>query len=151
MTRDSRVYDYRIQLSPPASLNCRENPRSFPRNPGKCPYFTIIPQQTGLQRADCSTAKGALSMLFSGGHMNSPVSRRAQGECNAIRSRGFGRSELTFVGTWKAIPVLPRSPFLDQGLRGSTTRTGCCNKPLARHIRSRRPCDNHQAFVIAEY
>jgi hypothetical protein len=29
--------------------------------------------------------------------MRSPVSRRALGECNAIRSRGFSHSELTFV------------------------------------------------------
>jgi hypothetical protein len=29
--------------------------------------------------------------------MRSPVSRRALGECNAISSRGFGHSELTFV------------------------------------------------------
>jgi hypothetical protein len=29
--------------------------------------------------------------------MRSPVSRRALGECNAITSRGFGPSELTFV------------------------------------------------------
>jgi hypothetical protein len=29
--------------------------------------------------------------------MRSPVSRRAQGECDAIRSRGFSHSELTFV------------------------------------------------------
>jgi hypothetical protein len=29
--------------------------------------------------------------------MRSPVSRRALGECNAIRGRSFGESELTFV------------------------------------------------------
>ncbi len=40
-----------------------------------------------------------MSRLFSGAHMRSPVSRRALGECNAITSRGFGRSRLTFVRT----------------------------------------------------
>jgi hypothetical protein len=29
--------------------------------------------------------------------MRGPVSRRALGECNAIRGRGFGQSELTFL------------------------------------------------------
>ena len=29
--------------------------------------------------------------------MRSPVSEMALGECNAITSRGFGHSELTFV------------------------------------------------------
>ena len=39
---------------------------------------------------------GHCPKLFSGGHIRSPVSSRALGECNAIRSRGFGPSELTF-------------------------------------------------------
>ena len=38
-------------------------------------------------------------LAFSGGHMDSPVSRSTAGECNAIKSRGFGRSELTFAST----------------------------------------------------
>jgi hypothetical protein len=29
--------------------------------------------------------------------MRSPVSRRTLGECNAIRNRGFGHAELTFL------------------------------------------------------
>jgi hypothetical protein len=37
--------------------------------------------------------------LFSGRHMRSPVARRALGECNAITSRGFGHSGLTFICT----------------------------------------------------
>lgn len=36
---------------------------------------------------------GSLSRLFSAGHMRSPVSRRALGECNAITSRRLGRSK----------------------------------------------------------
>jgi hypothetical protein len=34
--------------------------------------------------------------------MRSPVSRRALGECNAIRNRGVNHSELTFVGILKS-------------------------------------------------
>jgi hypothetical protein len=37
--------------------------------------------------------------------MDSPVSLRALGECKAIRSRGFIRSELTFVGILKSDSV----------------------------------------------
>jgi len=33
--------------------------------------------------------------------MDSPVSLRALGECNAIRKRGFGHTELTFARTQK--------------------------------------------------
>jgi hypothetical protein len=33
--------------------------------------------------------------------MDSPVSLRALGECNAIRKRGFGHTELTFASTQK--------------------------------------------------
>ncbi len=31
--------------------------------------------------------------------MRSPVSRRALGECNAIKSQGFGHGKLTFVSS----------------------------------------------------
>ena len=48
---------------------------------------------------DCSAAKGTLFPLFSGGQIRSPVSRRALGECNAIRKRGFGHIELTLAST----------------------------------------------------
>jgi hypothetical protein len=54
-----------------------------------CPYFAIVPGQTGPQRTDCSAAKASLFGLFSGGHMRSPVSRRALGECNAITCLGL--------------------------------------------------------------
>ena len=42
-----------------------------------CPYFAILPRQTGRQRTDCSAENGALSRFFSAGHMRSPVLRRA--------------------------------------------------------------------------
>ena len=34
--------------------------------------------------------------------MSSPVSRRALGECNAIKNRGFGHCKLTFVSSLEA-------------------------------------------------
>jgi hypothetical protein len=40
--------------------------------------------------------RGSSPGFFSGGRMCSPVSRRTLGECNAIRSQGFGHSRLTF-------------------------------------------------------
>ena len=40
--------------------------------------------------------------------MRSPVSQGALGECNAIRSRGFSRSELTFVGILRSHPFESR-------------------------------------------
>ncbi len=45
--------------------------------------------------------------------MRSPVSGRALGEWNAIKSRGFGHSELTSVGILAPISALPTCPFLD--------------------------------------
>jgi ATPase subunit of ABC transporter with duplicated ATPase domains len=42
---------------------------------------------------------GPLSWVFSGGHIRSPVSRSPLGECNAIKSYGFGHNKLTFAGT----------------------------------------------------
>jgi hypothetical protein len=43
--------------------------------------------------------------------MRSPVFGKALGECNAIKSRVFGRSELTFVSDWRPRSTLPRSRF----------------------------------------
>jgi len=74
------------------------------------PVFRDIPRRTGLQRTECSASNAVLSRLFSGRHMSSPVSRRALGECNAIRSWGFGRRELTFSVSGKPISTLPASP-----------------------------------------
>ena len=48
--------------------------------------------------------------------MRSPVSRRALGECNAITSRRFGHSELTFVDTLE-------TRFADS-FRPATTHSG---------------------------
>jgi hypothetical protein len=43
----------------------------------KCPYFAVIPKQTGLERKDSYSARGAQPWLFSGRQMRSPVSTRA--------------------------------------------------------------------------
>jgi len=46
--------------------------------------------------------------------MHSPVSTRALGECNAIRCRGFGESELTFALSLNIdFSALPTYPFVD--------------------------------------
>jgi hypothetical protein len=45
--------------------------------------------------------------------MCSPVFSKALGECNAIRSWGFGHSELTLSASGKPISTLPVSSFLD--------------------------------------
>jgi hypothetical protein len=61
----------------------------------------------------------------------SPVSRRASGECNAITSRGFGHSGLTFVSALEPRSALPISPFVDS-FRGATTREltlSFCRRP----------------------
>jgi len=62
---------------------------------------------------DYSSAKELPSRLFSGGHIRSPVSLRALGECNAIRSWGFGHSKLTFVGSFENRLRASQKLFLD--------------------------------------
>jgi len=44
--------------------------------------------------------------------MDSPVSLRALGECNAIKSRGFGHGELTSVRIFETGFGTSGSPFL---------------------------------------
>jgi hypothetical protein len=44
--------------------------------------------------------------------MRSPVSGRALGEWNAIKSSGFGHNELTSVGILAPISALPDMPVL---------------------------------------
>jgi hypothetical protein len=56
-------------------------------------FQTIRTAENGL----LGTEMRSLSWLFSGRHIRSPVSSRDLGQYNAIRSRGFGRSELTCV------------------------------------------------------
>jgi hypothetical protein len=68
-----------------------------------CPYSAIFHPQTGLQRTDCPSARGPPSRLFSGGHMRSPVSRRAVGECKAIRKPMKRRSPGFYSFVHKAV------------------------------------------------
>ena len=63
-----------------------------------CPYFAIFRPQTGLERKDCPTAWGATIRVFLWRAHAQSGFNRSLGECNAIRSRGFGHSELTCVG-----------------------------------------------------
>ena len=46
--------------------------------------------------------------------MRSPVSWRGQGECNAIRSREFGHSELTFVAILQSDSGASQKPVSGQ-------------------------------------
>jgi hypothetical protein len=88
--------------------------RPFPEICEICPFFAIIPQQTGAQRTDCSAENGILSRLFSARHMRSPVSSRDK--ANAMRSEAgnLAIARLTFLASWKAIPVRPISRFSGQ-------------------------------------
>ncbi len=61
----------------------------------KCPYSRLIPRQTGPRRIDYSASYAVPGRLFFGRHIRSPVSSRASGECNAIRSWDSAPSELT--------------------------------------------------------
>ena len=88
-----------MSSSPPRSLDCREIPPFYLRNTRTMPAFRDYSPETGLQRTDCALRRPPLSGLFSGGHMRSPVSRRALGECNAITSGRFSHGELTFAST----------------------------------------------------
>ena len=52
-----------------------------------CPYFAIVPGQTGLQRTHCSAAKAVTVPAFlRKAHVQSGF-KAGIGECNAIRSR----------------------------------------------------------------
>ena len=69
-----------------------------------CYRATTIRGRPSPHKPDCRerTARHrirSLSWLFSGRHIRSPVSSRALGECNAIRSQRFSQSRLTFVST----------------------------------------------------
>jgi hypothetical protein len=108
-----------------------------------CPFFAILPRQTGLQRTDCSAAKGTLFPLFSGGQVRSPVSGRVLGECNAIRKRGLVHSELTFVGIMQTGFDTSRKPFSGQPVNGrdslETRAFIVPNLPEAELLSARQP------------
>jgi hypothetical protein len=97
--RDSKVLAYfRIPLSPPASLNCREIPPSFPPKYANYAHLLrLFLSKPDRRERTAQLSTGPLSGLFSAGHMRSPVSSRDKANANAIRSRGFGHSELTLI------------------------------------------------------
>lgn len=89
---------------------------------------------------------------FSAGHVCSPVSTRALGECNAIRDQGFGQSELTFaLGLNTAFRRFPQARFWTvsrlfrfeapskEVFRGSTISLGAALENLSRLVPSEAP------------
>ena len=98
-------------------------------------------------RERTALAVGRFLTVFSGRHMRSRVSRSAQGECNAIRIRGFSHSELTFANTveaaWSDCPCREKTSWINQ----STERpeSDRCKESGAvtwsRHVSGSRPAD----------
>jgi hypothetical protein len=102
----------RIPPSPPASLNCREIPPPFPRNARNMPRISrLFAHKPDCRERTARQRRGSRARLFSGGHTGSPVSKKALGECNAIRSRKPGQSELTFVDSRERGSALPVGRF----------------------------------------
>jgi len=57
----------------------------IPRNNAKkCRNFANLPRKPDCRERTARLRMGSLSRLFSAGHMRSPVSTRASGECDAI-------------------------------------------------------------------
>ena len=84
-----------------------------------------------------------MSRLFSGPHMRSPVSRRALGECNAITSRGFGHSGLTFVSS---LETTFRASYKSSNLRpASTSQQNVNRKKSANNITGYHGVSRHKA------
>jgi hypothetical protein len=97
MTRDSRVPDYRIPLSPPRSLNCREIPPHLTPKHAKHAHFSrYLPDKADWRERTARHRRRSPSWRFSGWHIGSPVSTTPPGECNAITNRSFGESRVDF-------------------------------------------------------
>jgi hypothetical protein len=112
----------RIPPSPPRSLNCGEVPLLLTSKYATGARISrLFPNKPDWKERTAGQRRRALCRLFSGGHMRSPVSRGALGECNAITSRGFDPSELTFVSTLETEFGLSISPF---GRTPSCRQTG---------------------------
>jgi len=89
-------------LSPPVSLNCRESPQPVTPKHAKHAHCSRSLLNNMDWRERTARRRRGPFRLFSGGQIRSPVSRRASGECNAIKNRGFGHCELTFVSSLEA-------------------------------------------------
>jgi len=61
--------------------------------------------------------------------MRSPVSTNALGECNAIRSRGLSRNELTLSATWKPHSALMSASTLPT-CHVPVLELGVCNRAV---------------------
>src|SRR5207249_1267948 len=98
----------RIPLPPPRSLDCREIPPPLSPKYAKHARFSryLLDNLDRRERA-ARQRRRQLSWFFSGGHMRSPVSGRALGECNTIRSPGFGHSGLTLSALSELRSALP--------------------------------------------
>jgi hypothetical protein len=59
--------------------------RTLPRKARNMRFFAILARKSGLERTHCSATKGVTVLAFFWRAHSRPVSRRASGECNAIR------------------------------------------------------------------
>src|SRR5580704_4439586 len=103
MTRDSSVHDYRIPLSPPYSLQCREIRLDCSGNCEKSALFGDSSFETGPEKVRWLSVSASFAAFFSAGHGSSPVSAKQTGECNAFINRRCGEVPLTFGGLAKLL------------------------------------------------
>jgi hypothetical protein len=98
----------RIPPSPPRSLDCRESspllPSKYAKHARISRFFTDKPD---YRERTARHQIPSVSWLFSRRHIRSPVSSRALGECNAIRSWGVGHNELTLLAGRRPIRRFP--------------------------------------------
>jgi hypothetical protein len=109
----------RILLAPPHSLKRREICLGFSGNCRKWAQFRYSCLKAGPEKVHCWVLQVSLAAFFSGGRWSSPVSRTPSGECNAIRNRSRGESDLT----------------LPEGTRPRAVATGLPSLVFLRHSR----------------
>ena len=123
-----------------------------------CPYFAIIPGQTGLRRTDRSASNTVTVRVFLWKADAQSGFREAQGECKAIRSQGTSHSELTLASTLEtefvnkdAIVAVLRDCWPDQSsaviFRFAQRRSGApLRSPLLAKLVNRDRLLNTSAF-----
>ena len=118
-------------------------PRALPGNMRKMPVLAISRLQAGLERTDRRAAKGLLSGLFSRVRIRSPVSSRALGERNAIRSRVLSEPGLDLASRTSWI-TLRRSRTISGPLKAHRSQLRDKSHLAGRKppIRSSTPSDN---------
>jgi hypothetical protein len=82
-----KVMKFRVALSPPYSLRCRENRWDFSGNCEKWAQFQDSSVKTGPEKMSWLIVSAGFAAVFSEGQVSSPVSANVAGECNAITSR----------------------------------------------------------------